>query len=53
MVVSIVHGDGTVTVVSPSQYSVSGTALTINTTVISNLASTDQLKVDYEPSTVF
>jgi hypothetical protein len=53
LVVSIVHGDESVTVVAPAQYVLSGTALTIDLAIVSSLASTDSIDVSYRPSTVF
>jgi hypothetical protein len=54
MIVTINHVGGSVTVVSPSQYSIVGTTLTItDLNLVLSFVATDQVGVSYEPSTVF
>jgi hypothetical protein len=54
VVLSVAHADGTVTVIQPSQYTLSGKVLTItDMNVVLGFKSTDQISVTYEPSTVF
>jgi hypothetical protein len=51
MIVMIQHADGTVTVIPPSEYTVSGTTLTItDPTVVLAFSATDQLVVNYQPA---
>jgi hypothetical protein len=54
MIVWILHADGSTTILSPSQYTISGTTLTItDTDLVLSLTSTDRIYVDYQPSQAF
>lgn len=54
MTVTIQHADGTATIVQNSQYTVSGTTLTItDVNLILTLKTTDQIGVNYQPSTSY
>ena len=51
---TIVHGNGTSTQVSPSQFVVKGSVLTItDLSVVASFATTDQIEINYTPQTVF
>ena len=52
MIVQIIHADGSITTLNNSQYTISGVTLTItDLSVVDAFVSTDQLAVNYQPST--
>ncbi|OFZ82244.1 MAG: hypothetical protein A2603_00975 [Bdellovibrionales bacterium RIFOXYD1_FULL_55_31] len=54
MTVAIKHADGTLTVLLPSQFTVSGKVLTItDLDFLLSLANTDQIIINYQPKTLF
>jgi hypothetical protein len=54
MIVGISHANGTTTIVANNQYTISGTTLTLtDPNLVLSLASTDQLFVNYQPSSSY
>jgi hypothetical protein len=54
MIVTITHVDGSATVVSPSQYTITGKTLTIfDLNVVLSFVATDKISISYQPKTAF
>ena len=52
MILSVVHADGSRTVVQPSQYTITGNVITItDQNLVLNLGATDKINVNYQPKT--
>jgi hypothetical protein len=52
MVVSIVHQDGSRTIIPAAQYTISGNSIVIAEEIVLSFAATDRININYEPKTM-
>lgn len=53
-IVTVVHVDGTTTIVSPSQYTLVGTVLTLtDVDLVLSLSATDTIQISYQPAAAY
>jgi hypothetical protein len=50
-IVEVVHGDGSITVISASNYTINGNVLTVALNTVLTFQSTDQIVINYQPKT--